>query len=137
METTGIDHVGFVVADVRKRAAALARALGLRANAPEDLPQSGVRVLHLETGHGTVELLEPLGESSPIAKYLRDKGGGLHHVALRVRDLDAALADLRARGVPLIDEEPRPGSRGHRIAFLHPKGTAGLLVELVEESHAR
>jgi methylmalonyl-CoA/ethylmalonyl-CoA epimerase len=133
METLGIDHVGFVVADVRERAAALARALGLRANAPEDLALNGVRVLHLETGHGTIELLEPIGEQSPIAKYLREKGGGLHHVALRVRDLEAALADLKARGVPLIDERPRPGSRGHRIAFLHPKGTAGLLVELVEE----
>jgi methylmalonyl-CoA/ethylmalonyl-CoA epimerase len=84
----------------------------------------------VETGDATLELVEPTADDAPIAKYMEKRGPGLHHVCFRVKDIDRAMADLKARGVKLIDETPRKGAHGSRIAFIHPSETGGVLIEL-------
>jgi methylmalonyl-CoA epimerase len=101
---------------------------GLRTSDAEDVGLHRLRFV--ETGDTTVELIEPISPDAPVAKFLASKGQGLHHVCLRVPDIDAALVSLKAKGVRLIDEQPRPGAHGSRIAFVHPAATNGLLVEL-------
>jgi methylmalonyl-CoA/ethylmalonyl-CoA epimerase len=88
-------------------------------------------------GTSYIQLLRPLGEDTPVGRHLARRGAGVHHVAYRVADVGAALQRLRDEGVPLVDEQPRPGSRGTRIAFVHPKGMGGVLVELVQEAAPR
>lgn len=96
----------------------------------EEVEDQGVDVAFV----GSVELLEPRGPDTPVGRFLERRGPGLHHVAFRVPDLEAALSRYRERGLRLIDEAPRPGARGHRVAFLHPESTGGVLVELVERA---
>ena len=86
----------------------------------------------LPVGETRIELLEPTAEDSPIARFIRRRGEGIHHLCFRVSDLEAALERLKKAGVPLVDESPRPGAGGSRIAFVHPRGTGGVLVELTE-----
>jgi methylmalonyl-CoA/ethylmalonyl-CoA epimerase len=95
-----------------------------------------VRVLVLMAGEQRIELVEPTGPDSPVARFLERRGGGLHHLAWRVNDLERALSILKGRGVRLIDEQPRSGAHKTRIAFLHPAATGGVLMELVEDSSA-
>jgi methylmalonyl-CoA/ethylmalonyl-CoA epimerase len=96
-----------------------------------------VRVQFVELPGGRLELIEPTGQPSTVAAFLERRGAGLHHIALRVADLDAALAALRARGIRLVDEQPRPGADGATVAFVHPSSTGGVLVELVAREDER
>ncbi len=127
-----IDHVGIATASLSESLPFLQDVLGLHAEAAEDVSAPQVRVQFVGTGDTRLELIEPTSDASPVAKFLRTRGPGLHHVAVRVASVDAALADLRARGVRLIDEQARPGAHGTRVAFIHPSAANGVLIELVE-----
>jgi methylmalonyl-CoA/ethylmalonyl-CoA epimerase len=126
-----IDHLGIAVPSLDAAVAAY-EALGFRVEARHDVPTEKVRAAFLAVGESHLELLEPTDPSSVIARFL-EKRGGLHHVCVLVDDIEAALAEMKARGVPLIDETPRPGAGGCRVAFVHPRGAAGVLLELKEE----
>ena len=131
-----LDHVGIAVADLDAALRFYRDALGLEVAPPEDVATQGVRVqfvgLGTDRSAAALELLEATSEDSPIARYLTKRGPGLHHVTLRVDDIHAALAQLKARGVRLIDEEPRLGAHGTLVAFIHPASAHGVLVELAE-----
>jgi len=123
------DHAGVAVEDAAELAALYADLLDVEVAHEERF--EGVRIVFLDVGGGYVELLEPVGEG-PVARYLDDHGPGVHHLAFRTDDVKAALDRARDLGVDPIDEEPRGGAWGHRIAFLHPASTGGILVEFVE-----
>ncbi len=125
-----IAHLGVAVESIDAALAFYRDVLGLVPGAPEQA--DGARIVSLPFGESEVELLEPLTPDSPIAKFMARRGPGIHHVCYRVPDLDAALAACRAAGYRLVDEVPRTGAGGHRIAFIHPKSTAGILIELTE-----
>jgi LAO/AO transport system kinase len=133
-ETHGLrlDHVGIAVESPEPILAFLRDALGLASDTPEEVPTARVRVRFVGGHAPQLELIEPTAEDSPIARFLAARGSGLHHIAFRVADLERALVMLTARGVRVIDHEPRPGAQGSRIAFIHPSSTGGVLVELVE-----
>ena len=130
-----IDHLGIAVPDLA-RAVKAYEALGFKVQSTEDVPTENVRVAFLPVGESRLELLEPTAPGSVIAKFL-EKRSGLHHVCLLVEDIDATLTELRSRGVPLIDETPRPGAGGSRVAFLHPRAAGGVLLELKEKASKR
>jgi methylmalonyl-CoA/ethylmalonyl-CoA epimerase len=136
MKTT-LDHVGIAVRDLEKAIAFFRDTLGLELELTEDVPPQGVRVHFMRAGSACVELVEALDSGAPLARFLEKRGPGLHHVAFRVDDIHATIADLRSRGVRLIDEEPRPGAGGALIAFIHPSSTHGVLVELNQASGVR
>ena len=125
-----IDHIGIAVGNLVESLAFFRDALGLELQAPEDVPSQRVRAHFLQAGEAAVELVEPTAADSPIAKFIAKRGPGIHHLALRVDDIVAALAELKARGVQLIDETPRPGAHNSLVAFIHPSSTHGVLVEL-------
>ena len=125
-----IDHVGIAVSDLQQSLAFFRDAIGLELEAPEEVPSQRVRAHFLAAGGATVELVEPTAPDSPIANYLEKRGSGLHHLCLRVDDIIAALGEMKAKGVRLIDEQPRPGAHGSLVAFIHPASTHGVLVEL-------
>jgi methylmalonyl-CoA epimerase len=137
-----LDHVGIAVIDLGEALAFYRDALGLDVEPAEDVPSQRVRAQFIPVGEapdrGTgapgprLELLEATSEDSPIAKYVAKRGPGLHHITLRVDDIRGALAQLKARGVRLIDEAPRPGAHGSLVAFIHPASAHGVLVELKE-----
>jgi methylmalonyl-CoA epimerase len=129
-----LDHVGIAVQDMQKAVAFYGEALGLEVHAPEDVPTERVRVRAVPVGGSTLELLEATAPDSAIATYIGKRGPGLHHVTLRVEDIRAALAHLTARGVRLINTEPRPGSEGSLVAFIHPTAADGVLVELKQSA---
>lgn len=130
---TELDHVGIAVADLEEAVGHYRRTLGLEPVHRERVEDQGVEEVLFRIGASYVQLLGALGPGTPVGRFLASRGPGLHHVAYRVQDLPAALERLRTEGVPLIDEAPRPGSRGTRIAFVHPRGMGGVLVELVQE----
>lgn len=125
-----LDHIGIAVANAEEALRFYRDALGLEIEAPEEVPSQHVRAHFIATGDTALELLEATNAESPIAKYLARRGPGLHHITLRVDDIAAALASLKARGVRLIDEIPRPGAHGSLVAFIHPSSAHGVLVEL-------
>jgi methylmalonyl-CoA/ethylmalonyl-CoA epimerase len=125
-----IDHLGIAVPSLEQAIAAY-EALGFRVEATHDVPTEKVRVALLPVGESHLELLEPTDPSSVIARFL-EKRTGLHHVCVLVDDLDAALEEMKAGGVPLLDAAPRVGAGGCRVAFVHPKGAGGVLLELKE-----
>ncbi len=125
-----IDHLGIAVPSLKEAVKAF-ESLGLRVEATHDVPTEKVRTAFLRIGESHVELLEPTEPGSVIARFL-EKRSGLHHVCLLVEDLDGTLEDMKARGVPLIDDVPRSGAGGSRVAFVHPRGACGVLVELKE-----
>ena len=127
-----IDHVAIVVKDLERTIDLYVNTLGFRQVYRETVADQGVEAVGLEAGESVIELLRPLDESSPIAAYRGDAQTKLHHTAYRVADLEAELARLKAAGVRLIDEHPRKGAHGNLIAFLHPKSTAGVLIELCQ-----
>ena len=127
-----IDHVGIAVASMGEARKAW-EALGFAVDAVHDVPTEKVKAAFLPIGESRLELLEPTDPTSVIATFL-EKRAGLHHVCVLVEDIDAALAELKARGVPVLDETPRVGAGGCRVAFVHPKGAAGVLLELKEEA---
>jgi len=128
-----IDHIGVAVADLAA-ARAFYEELGLTCAGEEEVPDQRVRVAFFPAGDGRVELLQSTDPEGPVGKFVAKKGPGLHHLSLRVPDLEAALAALAAKGYSLIDTSPRVGAGGHRIAFVHPRSTGGVLLELTEES---
>jgi methylmalonyl-CoA/ethylmalonyl-CoA epimerase len=125
-----LDHIGIAVADLDAALDFYRDALGLEVEAPENVPSQHVRAHFIPAGESALELLEATDDSSPIAKYVARRGPGLHHITLRVDDIAGALARLKARGVRLIDEAPRPGAHGSLVAFIHPASAHGVLVEL-------
>ena len=127
-----LDHIGIAVGNIQEALAFYRDALGLDVDVPEDVPSQRVRAHFIPAGESALELLEATAEDSPIAKYVQKRGPGLHHITLRVDDIAAALAQLKARGVRLIDESPRPGAHGSLVAFVHPSSAHGVLVELKE-----
>lgn len=129
---TELDHVGIAVADLEAAVEHYRRTLGLEPVHRERVEDQGVEEVLFPVGTSFVQLLGALGPDTPVGRFLASRGPGVHHVAYRVDDVARALERLRAEGVPLIDEAPRPGSRGTRIAFVHPKGMGGVLVELVQ-----
>jgi methylmalonyl-CoA/ethylmalonyl-CoA epimerase len=131
MRHVKIDHLGIAVSGLDAAVAAF-EALGFRVEARHDVPTEKVRTAFLPVGESHLELLEPTDPSSVIARFL-EKRSGLHHVCVLVDDIEAALAEMRDRGVPLLDEVPRIGAGGCRVAFVHPKGAAGVLLELKED----
>ena len=124
--------MGVACRSIAESATPLVSALGLTDVALEEVPSQKARMQFLAAGETHVELLESTSPDGPIAKFIEKRGEGLHHIALLVSDLDVALTEARAAGLRLVDEFPRPGARGARIAFLHPKSTGGVLIELVE-----
>jgi methylmalonyl-CoA/ethylmalonyl-CoA epimerase len=127
-----IDHLGVAVEEIEPALAVFAGALGMPISHRETVQEQGVEAVLLDVGDSHVELLRPLGPETPVGRFLARRGAGLHHVAYRVQDIDAVLADLRERGVRLIDEAPRVGIRNSRVAFLHPSASGGVLTELVQ-----
>jgi methylmalonyl-CoA/ethylmalonyl-CoA epimerase len=134
MKPIKIDHLGIAVPSLAE-AVPLWEALGFAVAAVHDVPTERVKTAFLAIGESHLELLEPTDPESVIAKFLR-KRPGIHHVCVLVEDIDQALADLKAKGVRLVDEAPRPGAGGCRVAFVHPKAAGGVLLELKEERDA-
>jgi methylmalonyl-CoA/ethylmalonyl-CoA epimerase len=127
-----IDHIGVAVEQIEPALELYRDKLELAVAHREVVAEQGVEALLLDVGENHVELLAPLSSDTPVGKFLAKRGPGLHHVAYQVDDIDSVLAELRERGVPLIDEQPRTGIRRSRVAFLHPRGTGGVLTEIVQ-----
>lgn len=125
-----LDHVGIAVKDLQAALAFYRDALGLHVETPEDVPSQRVRAHFIPTGESSIELLEATSSDSAIAKYVEKRGPGLHHITLRVDDIHAALDQLKAKGVRLVDEQPRQGAEGALVAFIHPSAAHGVLLEL-------
>ncbi len=130
---TEIDHVGIACVDLEASVERYRRLFGAEPVHRERVEEQGVDEVLFAVGESFIQLLGALGPDTPIGRSLVTRGPGLHHVAYRVSDVEVALADLRNQGIRLIDEQPRRGGRGTKIAFVHPRDTGGVLVELVEE----
>ena len=133
---TGLSHVSIAVPSIEAASKRLKEVYGLEAGAVRVNEQQGVRLAYVELPNARIELMEPARPDSPISGFLAKRGGGIHHLAWKVDDVAAAIAALRAKGIRMIDEAPRPGAHGTRIAFVHPKSTGGVLMELVQEPRA-
>ena len=129
---TTIDHVGVAVDDLDSALALYRDSLGMPLVHRETVEEQGVEAALLDIGDGHVELLQPLGPDTAVGKFLAKRGPGLHHVAYRVDDVEQALSALAGAGMRLIDEQPRTGIRGSRVAFVHPGSTGGVLTEIVQ-----
>lgn len=127
-----IYHLGYAVEDLEATAGFYRQNFGVSTGEPETVEEQGIIATMFQVGESTIELVQPTRPDSPVGKFLAKNGEGFHHVAFAVDDLDAALAQLKSNGVELIDEEPRIGAGGVRMAFVHPKGAFGVLTELVE-----
>ena len=132
MKILKIDHLGIAVNSIDDGKSLWMDALGLHFEGTETVEEQKVTTAFFPVGESEVELLESTAPDGPVAKYLEKKGPGVHHVAFRVENIEEALAELKEKGVRLIDEKPRKGAGGAKIAFLHPKATNGVLVELCE-----
>ena len=129
-----IDHTGVAVDDLDAAIKLYEEVLGMPLVHRETVAEQGVEAVLLDVGDGHVELLSPLGEDTPVGKFLARKGPGLHHVAYAVEDIEATLEQLSGAGIELIDAKPRVGIRGSHVAFLHPRSTGGVLTEIVQPS---
>ena len=129
-----VDHIGVATRSIEESLKFWRDALGLEVKHTETVEEQGVHVAMLPVGEPRVELLEPTGPASPVAKFLEKRGPGIHHVAVRVEDIRESLARLKAVGARLIDEEPRAGAGGCLVAFVHPSSSGGVLLELVEHA---
>lgn len=132
MKILKIDHIGVAVARIAEGRKFWTEALGIACEGVETVEAQEVATAFFPVGESEVELLEATADSSPVAKFISKRGEGIHHIALRVEDLETALAELKQKGIRLIDEMPRPGAGGAKIAFLHPASTNGVLIELCE-----
>jgi len=132
---TKVDHLGFAVRDLDAAVAFYSESFGVREWERIDLPDRHMAVAVAQVGDTLLELISPTSNEAAFAKYLRERGPGMHHIAYRVDDIVAALAEIKARGVQLIDEQPKPGLHNTLVAFLHPKSTMGVLTELVQHQH--
>jgi len=127
-----VDHIGIAVKSLAEAVKVYQDAIGLHVYGYDEVDDQGVRVAMLTIGESRIELLEPTREDSPIEKFMMKRGEGIHHIALRVDDIEQALERLKASGVRLIDTTPRRGAHNTRVAFIHPSSTHGVLLELVE-----
>jgi len=132
MKILKIDHLGIAVESIDQAAAFWKNTLGLPLEGSETVESQKVTTAFLPVGDSEVELLESTAPDGPVARYIAKRGQGVQHVAFRVENLEEVLAELKEKGVPLIDEVPRPGAGGARVAFVHPKAANGVLVELCE-----
>ncbi|MDL2297586.1 methylmalonyl-CoA epimerase [Synergistaceae bacterium OttesenSCG-928-D05] len=132
MKPTVVDHIGVAVKSIDEALKFWQGTLGIECHGVEEVAEQKVKTAFLPLRDTEVELLEATAEDSPVAKFIEAKGEGIHHLAIRVENLEAALEELKAKGVRLIDEKPRIGAGGAKIAFLHPKATGGVLLELCE-----
>jgi methylmalonyl-CoA epimerase len=128
----GIDHVAIAVEDIEAAIQVFESVLGMKLKHREDVSSYKVKIATLATGGTDIELVQATSPDSPIAKFIADRGPGIHHIALSVPNIEDALATLREQGVQLIDQAPRPGKDGSRVAFIHPKATNRVLFELVQ-----
>ena len=129
-----LDHVAIAVSSLEKGIAFYGDLLGLVLHGTEEVKEQKVKAALMLAGDERIELLEPTAQDSPVAKHIARRGEGLHHIAFRTPDIEAALARLKAAGAELIDRSPRTGVGGSRIAFIHPKSSSGVLIELVESA---
>ena len=132
-----VDHLGVAVSSLRIALKFYRDALGLAAGPPEEVPAEGVRVVFLPIGESRIELLEPLSPDSPVARFIAKRGEGIHHICLRVAGLESTVAALQAKGIEIIPPLIRVGAGGRRIAFIHPRSTGGVLLELKEHPGAQ
>lgn len=132
--TKKINHIGIAVKNIENAIPFYRDVMGMNFEGTEEVSEQKVRVAFLQVGESRIELLEPTSPDSPVAKFLEKNGEGIHHLAYEVDDLDAALADLQAKEIRLIDQTPRKGAHGASIAFLHPKASGGVLTELCQQS---
>jgi methylmalonyl-CoA/ethylmalonyl-CoA epimerase len=129
---TNLDHIGIAVYNIQQTLPLYTQTLGLKLEGIKEGKKNRVKAALLKAGDATIELLEPLDQESSIAKHLQKRGQGIHHLAFKVDNIEKTLEQLKNKGVILIDEKPRRGIEGGKIAFLHPKSTAGVLIELCE-----
>lgn len=127
-----VDHIGIAVKDIEQAKKFYTEFLGLKALGEEVVEEQKVKVCFIPCGDSEIELLESTSPEGPIAKHIEKKGEGIQHIALRVDNIETAIADLMAKGVRMIDEKPRYGAGGAKIAFVHPKSTGGILLEISE-----
>lgn len=130
VKSKGLDHVAIAVKDLEKAISHYRDALGLELAEIEEVPEQQVRTAIFGHGMGRVELICPTSADTGVARFLEKRGEGMHHICLEVEDIEATLAALKAKGAPLIDETPKPGAGGAKVAFIHPKGNHGVLIEL-------
>jgi methylmalonyl-CoA epimerase len=128
-----IDHIGIAVKDISSVLGFYADALGLENLGYEVVEKDGVRVAFLPVGESRFELLEPLNEESPVAKFIAKRGEGIHHICLDVDSVSETLDEMKQRGLQLIDQQPRPGAHHKQVAFVHPKASSGVLIELSQD----
>ena len=127
-----VDHIGIAVKSLEESLKFYETALGLKAVGTEVVAEQKVRVAFLPTGDSEIELLEAISEDSPVAKFIEKNGEGVQHIAYRVENVEVAIAEMKEKGIRMIDEKPRYGAGGAKIAFCHPKSTGGVLIELCE-----
>jgi methylmalonyl-CoA/ethylmalonyl-CoA epimerase len=127
-----IAHIGIAVKNIDEHLRFYRDILGMKVGERMKVPEQGVEVIFLETGDTRIELLQPLDENSNINKFLQKRGEGIHHICFEVDDIEAALKELKSKGIQPIDDKPRKGADGDLVAFLHPKSTGGVLIELEE-----
>ncbi len=132
--TEKIDHIAIAVSDIAEASRFFVDVLGLELSEPEDVPEQKTRVAFIQVGEVRVELVQPMSEDSPVARFIEKRGQGIHHIAYATSDILGALDAMKAKGVPLIDERPRSGAHDAKIAFVHPKGASGVLTELCEQT---
>lgn len=132
MKILGIDHIGVAAQSIEQVAPFWNKALGLPVRAKETVEEQKVTTLFLPVGESEIEVLESAAPGSAVAKFIEKRGAGIQHLALRVDHLDEALKELKGKGIRLIDETPRTGAGGTKVAFIHPKSTGGVLLELVQ-----
>jgi len=132
MKVTGVDHIGIAVKSIDEALKLWEEVLGIKCTGREEVEEQKVVTAFLPLGDTEIELLEPTSPESPVSKFMEKRGEGIHHLALRVENIEAALEELKGKGIRLIDEKPRCGAGGAKIAFIHPKAAGGVLLELSE-----
>jgi len=130
---TGLNHVGVAVSNLNEALEIFEKTLGLKLDKIKTVEEQKVKVAMLFAGETKIELLEPTSEESPVGKFIAKKGEGIHHIAFTVSNIEKSLEEIKQEGITLIDEKPRIGSEGHKVAFLHPKSTKGVLIEFCEK----
>lgn len=135
MKPTVIDHIGIAVKSIEDALVFWEKAMGIKCEGIEEVEEQKVKTAFLPVKETEIELLEGTSEDSPVCKFIEKKGEGIHHIAIRVDNIEEALEELQSKGIRLIDEKPRAGAGGCRIAFVHPKATGGILLEISERQN--
>lgn len=130
-----IRHIAIAVKDIEKARALFSMISGTPASEAQEVPDQRVKVSFIDTGETKIELIQPTAGNVGVAKFLEKRGEGLHHICLEVDNIEATLTEYKRQGIRLIDEQPRVGAEGHRVAFVHPQSTGGVLVEVEEAGH--